>query len=158
MTGTGMGNVDAEMNVDVLIVGAGPSGIGAAVHLSMQSPHKIYFIIEQRQDIGGTWDLFRYPGIRSDSDMHTFAYRFKPWLHDKSISDGPLIKEYLHDTVNEYGIHNNIRLGYQVLSAEWASAQANGPITARGEADGKNRQFKANLLFMCSGYYNYAKG
>lgn len=153
-----MENVDAEMNVDVLIVGAGASGIGVAAHLTMQCPNKTYCIIEQRQNLGGTWDLFRYPGIRSDSDMHTFGYRFKPWLHEKSIADGPLIKEYLHDTVNEYDIHKNIRFGYQVLTADWSSAEANWTITARREIDGQKLQFKANFLFMCSGYYNYAKG
>lgn len=153
-----MENVDAEMNVDVLIVGAGLSGIGAAAHLSMQCPNKTYSIIEQRQNIGGTWDLFRYPGIRSDSDMHTFGYRFKPWLHEKAIADGPLINEYLHDTVNEYGISKNIRFGYRVIVADWSSLEANWTITALREVDGQKLQFKANFLFMCSGYYNYAHG
>ena len=87
----------AETTIDVLIVGAGLSGIGAAAHLTMQCPNKSYAIVEQRADMGGTWDLFRYPGIRSDSDMHTLGYRFKPWLHEKTIADGPSIHEYVHE-------------------------------------------------------------
>ena len=153
-----MQDIDVKMNVDVLIIGAGPSGIGAAAHISMQCPDKTYCIVEQRQNIGGTWDLFRYPGIRSDSDMHTFGYRFKPWLHKKAIADGPLIKAYLLDTVKEYGIDKHIRFGYKVLCADWSSTSANWTITACNEVDGEIRQFKANFLFMCSGYYNYAKG
>ena len=98
----------AETTIDVLIVGAGLSGIGAAAHLTMQCPNKSYAIVEQRADMGGTWDLFRYPGIRSDSDMHTLGYRFKPWLHEKTIADGPSIHEYVHETAQEYGISQHI--------------------------------------------------
>ena len=97
-----------ETTVDVLIVGAGLSGIGAAAHLTMQCPNKSYAILEQRSDMGGTWDLFRYPGIRSDSDMHTLGYRFKPWLHEKTIADGPAIHQYVHETAAEYGITPHI--------------------------------------------------
>lgn len=147
-----------EMNVDVLIVGAGISGIGAAAHLAKRCPNKTYCIVEQRQNIGGTWDLFRYPGVRSDSDMHTFGYRFKPWLQEKAIAEGPLINEYLHETVTEYAIAENIRFGYTVITADWSSPNANWTITARREIDGVECQFIANFLYMCSGYYNFSKG
>ena len=112
----------AETTIDVLIVGAGLSGIGAAAHLTMQCPNKSYAIVEQRADMGGTWDLFRYPGIRSDSDMHTLGYRFKPWLHEKTIADGPSIHEYVHETADEYGISPHIHFGHKVISANWSSA------------------------------------
>ena len=99
--GTGQ---DVVTDFDVLIVGAGLSGIGAAAHLTMQCPDKSFAILEQRADMGGTWDLFRYPGIRSDSDMHTLGYRFKPWLHEKTIADGPSIWDYVHETSAEYEV------------------------------------------------------
>ena len=145
-------------DVDVLIVGAGLSGIGAAAHLTMQCPGKTYAIVEQRADMGGTWDLFRYPGIRSDSDMHTLGYRFKPWLHEKTIADGPAIWDYIHETANEYGITKNIRFGHRVLGADWSSADASWTVRARREEDGVDVQFRANFLFMCAGYYNYDEG
>ena len=156
-----MANGDSGTNaadVDVLIVGAGLSGIGAAAHLTMQCPGKSYTIIEQRADMGGTWDLFRYPGIRSDSDMHTLGYRFKPWLHKKTIADGPAIHEYVHETADEYAITKNIRFGHRVLGAEWSSADAAWTVTARREEDGAEVTFRANFLFMCAGYYNYDEG
>src|ERR1700734_1616034 len=106
-------------HVDVLIVGAGVSGIGCAYHLQREQPSKSYLILEGRQATGGTWDLFRYPGIRSDSDLHTFGYEFKPWRNDKAIADGPAILRYIRETASENGIEQNIRLGHQVLSANW---------------------------------------
>ncbi len=109
-------------DVDVLIVGAGLSGIGAAAHLTMQCPGKSYAILEQRADMGGTWDLFRYPGIRSDSDMYTLGYRFKPWRHEKSIADGATIWNYVQETADEYGIRPHIRFRHTVLSANWDNA------------------------------------
>ncbi len=145
-------------DVDVLIVGAGLSGIGAAAHLSMQCPVKSYAIVEQRADMGGTWDLFRYPGIRSDSDMHTLGYRFKPWLHEKTIADGPAIWDYVHETAQEFGIKPHIRYGHRVLSASWSSADAVWTVTARKEVDGSEVKFRANFLFMCAGYYDYDQG
>jgi monooxygenase len=145
-------------DVDVLIVGAGLSGIGAAAHLTMQCPGKTYAIVEQRADMGGTWDLFRYPGIRSDSDMHTLGYRFKPWLHEKTIADGPSIWNYVHETAEEYGIKDKINFGHRVLGASWSSKDARWTVTARREADGSEVQFGANFLFMCAGYYNYDQG
>ncbi len=144
--------------IDVLIVGAGLSGIGAAAHLTMQCPDKEYTILEQRADIGGTWDLFRYPGIRSDSDMHTLGYRFKPWLHDQTIADGQAIWDYVHETANEYNIAQNIHFGHRVLGADWSSKDAMWTVRARREEDGVDVQFRANFLFMCSGYYNYDQG
>jgi monooxygenase len=145
-------------DVDVLIVGAGLSGIGAAAHLTMQCPGKTYTIIEQRADVGGTWDLFRYPGIRSDSDMHTLGYRFKPWLHEKTIADGPAIWDYVRDTAAEYKINPHIHFGHRVVSASWSSEKAQWSIVARREADGQEVTFRANFLFMCAGYYDYDKG
>ncbi|MEP7348773.1 MAG: NAD(P)/FAD-dependent oxidoreductase [Sphingorhabdus sp.] len=144
--------------VDVLIVGAGLSGIGAAAHLTMQCPDKSYAIIEQRADMGGTWDLFRYPGIRSDSDMHTLGYRFKPWLHEKAIADGPAIHEYVHETAAEYGITPNIHFRHRVLSADWSNSDARWTVAAKREEDGSFVTFSANFLFMCAGYYNYDEG
>jgi monooxygenase len=147
-----------ESDVDVLIVGAGLSGIGAAAHLTMQCPGKSYTIIEQRADMGGTWDLFRYPGIRSDSDMHTLGYRFKPWLHEKTIADGPAIWDYVQETADEYDIKPHIRFKHRVLSADWSSETARWTITAHREEDGAEVKFTANFLFMCAGYYDYDQG
>jgi monooxygenase len=144
--------------VDVLIVGAGLSGIAAGAHLKMQCPGKSFAILEQRQDMGGTWDLFKYPGIRSDSDMHTLGYRFKPWLHEKSIADGPSIHAYVEETADEFGLRPLIQFGHRVLGADWSNADARWTVTARREADGVEVAFRANFLFMCAGYYNYDKG
>src|SRR5947209_5601254 len=106
---------------DVLIVGAGISGIGAASHLQHKHPGKTYAILEARQALGGTWDLFRYPGIRSDSDLHTFAYAFKPWTSDKAIADGPSIRSYIRETAQENGIDRHICFQHRVLGADWSS-------------------------------------
>jgi monooxygenase len=148
----------AETAVDVLIVGAGLSGIGAAAHLTMQCPDKSFTIIEQRADMGGTWDLFRYPGIRSDSDMHTLGYRFKPWLHEKTIADGPAIWDYVKETADEYDIKPKIRFRHRVLSADWSSETALWTVIARNEDTGEEARFAANFLFMCAGYYDYDQG
>jgi monooxygenase len=145
-------------DVDVLVVGAGLSGIGAAVHLSQQCPGKSYAIVEQRADMGGTWDLFRYPGIRSDSDMHTLGYRFKPWLHEKTIADGPAIWEYIHETANEYGIKDKVHFRHRVTSANWSSVDARWTVHARRGEDEAEVTFHANFLFLCAGYYNYDHG
>ena len=148
----------AQDDLDMVIVGAGLSGIAAAAHLKMNCPNKSYTILEQRADMGGTWDLFRYPGIRSDSDMHTLGYRFKPWLHEKTIADGPAIHEYVHETADEYGITSNINFRHRVTGASWSSEEAKWTVTARREEDGEEVQFRANFLFMCAGYYNYDQG
>ncbi len=153
-----MANKRDESDFDVLIVGAGLSGIGAAAHLTMQCPDKRYAIIEQRADVGGTWDLFRYPGVRSDSDMHTLGYRFKPWLHEKSIADGPSIWDYVHETADEYKIHPHIRFRHRVMAADWNSATARWTVTAHDQESGVDVRFTANFLFMCAGYYDYDQG
>src|ERR687894_942101 len=111
-------------HVDVLIVGAGLSGIGAAHHLQERLPHKTYAIFEARGTIGGTWDLFRYPGVRSDSDMYTLGYRFRPWSEAKAIADGPSILSYVKETAAHYGVDRKIRFNHRVARASWSSAEA----------------------------------
>ncbi len=143
-------------HVDVLIVGAGISGIAAACHLQMESPNRTYAILEGRSDIGGTWDLFRYPGVRSDSDMHTLGFNFKPWTSEKSIADGPSIMAYLRETVAEYGLGPHIRFDHLVRRAEWSTADARWTVAA--EHLGQPVTLTANFLFMCSGYYSYREG
>ena len=147
----------ADEFVDVLIVGAGLSGIGAACHLKRECPERSVAIVEGRQSLGGTWDLFRYPGIRSDSDMYTLGYSFRPWTGDKSIADGGSILEYLRDTARENGVDQKIRYGHRVRAASWSSADAQW--TLQVERDGGDViQLRAAFLFMCTGYYDYAQG
>jgi cation diffusion facilitator CzcD-associated flavoprotein CzcO len=143
--------------VDVLIVGAGISGIGAAHHLQERCPGKTYAILEARASIGGTWDLFRYPGIRSDSDMHTLGYRFRPWTAAKSIADGGSILEYVRDTARDGGIDRKVRFGHRVVKASWSSEEARWTVTAE-RADGEEVTFSCAFLMMCSGYYRYDAG
>jgi len=145
-------------HVDVLIIGAGLSGIGAAYHLHEQCPSKSYLILEGRDAMGGTWDLFRYPGIRSDSDMHTLGYNFKPWREAKAIADGPSILKYIHETASENHIEKNIRYNHQVKSASWSSDKAQWTIEARQNGDKEPVRISCNLLLMCSGYYSYKGG
>jgi cation diffusion facilitator CzcD-associated flavoprotein CzcO len=142
---------------DVLIVGAGLSGIGAAYHLQTECPEKSYLILEGRSASGGTWDLFRYPGVRSDSDMYTLGYRFRPWREAKAIADGPSILRYIRETADEYGIDRKIRYGHEVKLARWSSAGANWTVEA-AKTDGSMARFTCNFLYMCSGYYDYAGG
>ncbi|GAB4550061.1 MAG: NAD(P)/FAD-dependent oxidoreductase [Rhizobacter sp.] len=149
-------------HVDVLIVGAGLSGIGAAYHLQTESPGRSYLILEGREAIGGTWDLFRYPGIRSDSDMYTLGYRFKPWPHANAIADGPTILSYIRETAAENGIDKKIRFGHKVKGASWSSADAKWTVEVErvhgGETSGETLRLSCNFLFMCSGYYRYDAG
>ena len=147
---------------DVLVVGAGISGIGAGYHLQKHCPTLTYAILEGRADIGGTWDLFRYPGVRSDSDMHTLGYSFKPWTATKSIADGPSILNYLRETISEHGIDRHIRLNHQVTMAQWDSATSRWTVTAHVSIPDTNTTetttYTTNYLFMCSGYYRYSSG
>ncbi len=148
----------ATEHFDVLIVGAGISGIGAARHLQDKQPGKTYAILEMREDLGGTWDLFRYPGIRSDSDLHTFGYAFKPWTGEKAIADGPSIKAYVRETAEEAGVDRHIRYGLRVLRAEWSSPEARWTITVERVATGESFEITAGWFFCASGYYRYDEG
>lgn len=143
-------------HVDVLIVGAGLSGIGSACHLKIHCPAKSYAILEGRDAIGGTWDLFRYPGVRSDSDMFTLGYSFRPWTESKAIADGAAILNYVRETAAEYDVDRHIKFGHQAKAASWSSADARWTVEA--EAGGKVVRFTTNFLFMCTGYYDYVAG
>ena len=141
---------------DVVVVGAGISGIGAAYHLQTMCPDRSFVVLEGRDDIGGTWDLFRYPGVRSDSDMHTLGFSFKPWVHDRAIADGPSIMEYLNETVDEFGIRRHIRFGHHVGAAAWSSDTARWTLAvARG---GEQTELTCSFLYVCAGYYSYSQG
>jgi cation diffusion facilitator CzcD-associated flavoprotein CzcO len=154
-------------HVDVIVVGAGLSGIGAACHLKMECPKRTFVILEGRSVSGGTWDLFRYPGVRSDSDMYTLGYRFRPWRDPKAIADGPAILRYIRDTAVEYGVDKAIRYNHRVQRACWSSADARWTIdveTGPGSEDARTRtkqsmvQFTCKFLFVCTGYYDYENG
>jgi len=147
-----------QQHVDVLIVGAGLSGIAAAYHLQASCPNKSYAILEARESIGGTWDLFRYPGIRSDSDMFTLGYGFRPWKAAKAIADGPSILEYLKDTAREHGIDRHIRFGHRVMRAEWSSPEQRWSVEAKHADSGQIVRLTAGFLFACTGYYRYDEG
>src|SRR5215210_1118578 len=144
-------------HVDVLIVGAGLSGIGAGVHLQANCPDKTYAVLEAREAIGGTWDLFRYPGIRSDSDMYTLGYSFRPWEEAKAIADGPSILRYVNDTADLHDIRRHIRFGHQVRKADWSSADARWIVEAEQTGTNERVRLSCNWLHMCSGYYNYSQ-
>ena len=144
--------------LDVLIIGAGLSGIGAAHALSDKCPDKRYLILERRQAIGGTWDLFRYPGIRSDSDMYTLSYSYKPWSNRKAIADGPDIKRYIEEIAEDSGAIHNIRFQRRVVSANWSSETSRWQVVAKAtDASGAEHEehYEARFLFSCSGYYSY---
>jgi len=142
-----------DASFDVLSVGAGLSGIGAAWHLQRGCPGKTYVILEARAAMGGTWDLFRYPGVRSDSDMFTLGYRFQPWLEAKAIADGPSIRRYITETARTAGIDRHIRYGHRVVGAHWDSATACWHVEA--EHAGRRVSLSTRFLYMCSGYYDY---
>lgn len=141
--------------LDVLIIGAGLSGIGAAYQLHRQCPDKRYAILEARDAIGGTWDLFRYPGIRSDSDMYTLGYRFKPWTNPKAIADGPAILSYIRDTAEEGHVTPHIRFGHKAFSAAWSGVDACWAVVVEHTATGERSIIRARFLYGCSGYYSY---
>ncbi|HTD07337.1 MAG TPA: NAD(P)/FAD-dependent oxidoreductase [Solirubrobacteraceae bacterium] len=144
--------------LDVVIVGAGMSGIGAAWYLEHRLSGKTYAILENRDSTGGTWDLFRYPGIRSDSDLHTYGYAFKPWTDEKSIAEGPAILDYIRETASENGIDRHIRFGHRVVRASWSSAQALWAVQAQRNDTGETVVFECSWLFGAAGYYRYEQG
>lgn len=145
-------------HVDVLITGAGLSGIGAAVHLGKDCPSKSYAIVEMRGSLGGTWDLFRYPGIRSDSDMFTLGFAFKPWKGEKSIADGPDILAYLKEAAREYGVADKIRYHRMAVRASWSTPDARWTVDLRDTQTGEIEQITCNFLWGNTGYYNYDEG
>jgi cation diffusion facilitator CzcD-associated flavoprotein CzcO len=141
-----------------MIVGAGLSGIGGACHLKTECPGKSFIILEGRERMGGTWDLFRYPGVRSDSDMYTLGYRFRPWRDNKAMADGPSILSYIHDTASEHGVDKLIRYDHRVRRASWSSDDARWTIDAENGHDQTVVQFTCNFLYLCTGYYDYESG
>ena len=144
--------------LDVLIVGAGLSGIGAAWHLQDKCPAKSYAILEARETSGGTWDLFRYPGIRSDSDMYTLGYSFRPWKDAKAIADGPSILSYIREVASDHGIDARIRYGHRVVAASWSTPQARWTVEIEQGPERRKTTISCGFLWMCSGYYDYAAG
>ena len=143
-----------EPCLDMIIIGAGISGIGMAVHLKRDCPGKSCVILDQRDNLGGTWDLFRYPGIRSDSDMHTLGFSFEPWTHERAIADGPSILTYLNQITAKYGLAPAMHMGQKVISAEWDSQTARWTVTSEGK-DGTQQRVQGRFLFLGSGYYDY---
>src|ERR1700740_2622469 len=147
----------SQEHFDILIVGAGISGIDAAYHLQTALPSKTYAILEARNAIGGTWDLFRYPGVRSDSDMHTLGFPFRPWQADEAIAGGSAIWNYIRETAAHYGIDRHIRLGHRMIRASWSSADARWTVEVQTK-EGQSVRLFCKFLYMCSGYYSYEKG
>lgn len=145
-------------HLDVLIIGAGISGIGAAHYLQSERPGSSYAVLEARGVSGGTWALFRYPGIRSDSDLHTFGYAFKPWRNDKSIATADLILDYLRETAGESGIEQHIRYHHKVRGAAWSTAEARWTVEIERADTGERLSMTANWLFCAGGYYRYDEG
>jgi len=148
----------SSTHVDVFIIGAGISGIGAAYHLQKHCPDKSYAIIEGRSAVGGTWDLFRYPGIRSDSDMYTFGFNFKPWTSPKTIAPGEDIRQYIEEAANENGITKHIVFEHKAVSTNWCSETALWTTQVKDLASGELREFTSRVFYSCSGYYNYDAG
>jgi cation diffusion facilitator CzcD-associated flavoprotein CzcO len=148
----------SDDHVDVLIIGAGISGIGAGCRLQQHCPGKSYAILEARDAIGGTWDLFRFPGIRSDSDMYTLCYPFRPWTGEQAIVSGSSIREYVRETAREYGVDERIRFNHRVLGAEWSSDEARWTVEVERVDTGETLELSCDFLFSCTGYYRYDKG
>src|SRR6185369_6182677 len=140
------------------VVGAGLSGIGGACHLKMYCRDKSFVILEGRAAIGGTWDLFRYPGVRSDSDMYTLGYRFRPWRDAKAIADGPAILNYIRDTAAEFGVDKAIRYSHRVRRASWSSDDARWTVDVEIEPEQRLVQLTCNFIYLCTGYYDYDSG
>ena len=147
-----------QQHVDVLIIGAGISGISAAYHLKKFCPNKTFRVLERRHAIGGTWDLFRYPGIRSDSDMSTFGFNFRPWTEPKVLADGASIRQYVNDTAQEFGVIPHISFGRRVLNANWSSVDNQWSLNVVNDADNSEETWTANFVISCTGYYNYDQG
>jgi len=143
------------MHKDIIVVGAGISGIAAGYNLQKSCPNKSFAILEGRSSLGGTWDLFKYPGVRSDSDMHTLGFRFKPWIHKKSIADGPSILEYLNETVDEFNLREKISFNQKVISSNWSSDKSIWELKVL--SNGNETHMTCNFLFLCGGYYSYDK-
>ena len=150
--------IDGLEHLDVLVIGAGLSGIGAGLHLQARCPWASYALFEARDAIGGTWDLFRYPGIRSDSDMFTLGYSLRPWPRRESIADGGAILEYIRDTASESGVAERIRFHHRIVSADWSTADARWTVTAERTDTGETVQVTCGFIFSCSGYYRYDQG
>ena len=148
----------ASEHFDVLIVGAGLSGIGAAWHLQKECPGKSYAIVEAREASGGTWDLFRYPGVRSDSDMYTLGYRFRPWKDAKAIADGPSILSYIREVATDHGIDRKIRYQHRVVGASWSTPDSKWTVELERGPDKERIFISCGFLWMCSGYYRYEAG
>lgn len=148
---------NAVIETDVIIMGAGLSGIGAACMLSKECPQEKYLVLESRGAIGGTWDLFRYPGIRSDSDMYTLGYIFKPWMGAKALADGPLIRQYVREAADEYGVTDNIHFHRRVTHASWSTADQRW-LLETSDDEGNTFSYRCRFLHCCAGYYNYANG
>ena len=140
----------ATKHVDVIIIGAGLSGIGAACHLKKDSPNKSYAIFEGREAMGGTWDLFRYPGIRSDSDMHTLGYSFKPWIHEKSIADGSTILDYIRAAAKDYEVEKHIRYNHRVTKIAWDTSVAIWTVTV-SETGKRAKKMTCKFIYSCTG-------
>ncbi|MFL5862007.1 MAG: flavin-containing monooxygenase, partial [Solirubrobacteraceae bacterium] len=152
-----MRTTDGE-HFDVLVIGAGLSGIGAGCHLQRRCPDRSYVILEARDRIGGTWDLFRYPGVRSDSDMHTLGYSFSPWEDAEAIAEGPSILRYVTETARRYGVLDHVRTGHQVQRAEWSSDESRWTVDVRRPDTGEHQRFTCAFLHCCGGYYRYDEG
>ncbi|MGZ4626279.1 MAG: NAD(P)-binding protein, partial [Kineosporiaceae bacterium] len=149
------GSVRDADRVDVLIVGAGLSGVGAACHVQLHCPGLSYAILEARHAMGGTWDLFRYPGVRSDSDMFTLGYSFRPWPGEKAIADGPSIRRYIENTARDHGVAGQIRYHHRVLGASWSTPDARWTVRAERTDTGETVEIVCRFLYMCTGYYRY---
>ncbi|WP_293614273.1 NAD(P)/FAD-dependent oxidoreductase [Porticoccus sp.] len=147
-----------KQDVDVLIIGAGLSGIGMACHLARQLPNRRIMLLERRDAIGGTWDLFRYPGVRSDSDMFTMGYDFQPWMRPEILAEGSVIRDYISRTAKQYGVDQHIHFGLKVTAADWSSSRSQWTVTALNETTGDIASYRCHFLISCAGYYNYDAG